>query len=239
MTFFSKFPVELYNFGDETDPSIIQNISAYVDVIDELKDNISIYEKYEIIEGERPDTLSQKLYGSTKYYWTFYLMNDRIRRNGFPLKSNDVVTWVKKKLPNTTLVTRDYFFTKMQIGDSITGVTSTTVAEIIDRDVNLGHIVVKGTKSFTNGETIQKTGDSTQSITLQSHSSEHLAARYFTNASGEQVDIDPTVGGGSNTEVTHLDYYQKLNDETKIIRVIRADSILEVYDNYKLSLLVD
>jgi len=233
MPFFNRFPVEFYNFGNEVEASVIQNISSYVDIIDELKNNVSIYEKYEILEGERPDILSQKLYGSTKYYWTFYLMNDKIRKNGFPIRSNDLVTWVKKIHPNTNLVTRDYFFTKMKIGDSITGVTSTTTAEVIDRDVNLGHIVVKGDKSFTDGETIQKTGDSTQSITLHSHSKEHLAARYFTNAASEQVDIDPTVGGGSNIEVTNLSYYQKLNDGNRVIRIIKPSSILQIYDNYK------
>tara|TARA_B100001093_G_scaffold239175_2_gene229107 strand:- start:3829 stop:4548 length:720 start_codon:yes stop_codon:yes gene_type:complete len=239
MSFFNGFPFTSYKFGNETDVAYIQDISAYVDIIDQVKENVSIYQKYDILDGERPDVLSEKLYGSTKYYWTFYLMNDSIRKNGFPLSSNELDVWVKKKYPNTTLVTRDYFFTKMQIGDNITGVNSSTNATIIDRDVNLGHIVVSGVKSFTNGETIQKTGDSTQSVVLNSHSLEYNAVKYFTDASGNQVDIDPTIGGGSNTEVTHIEHYHKQNNENKSIRVVRPEMILELHDIYKSSLLVE
>ena len=115
MSFFNGFPFTSYKVGNETDVAYIQDISAYVDIIDQVKENVSIYQKYDILDGERPDVLSEKLYGSTKYYWTFYLMNDSIRKNGFPLSSNELDVWVKKKYPNTTLVTRDYFFTKMQI----------------------------------------------------------------------------------------------------------------------------
>ena len=64
MAFFRNFPVVNYNFGDETFTTLFQNITAYINIIDNLQDDVSFYNTYFIDQGERPDTLSNKLYGS-------------------------------------------------------------------------------------------------------------------------------------------------------------------------------
>ena len=69
--FFKNYPQTLYNFGNETSATAFQNISGYVDVIDQVKNNINFYQYLTVQDGERPDTLSQQIYGSVKYYWMF------------------------------------------------------------------------------------------------------------------------------------------------------------------------
>ena len=81
--FFKNFDIIDYRFGDNEPPVLFNNITQYVDMVDQLKDNVSFYNKYTIVAGERPDTLAYELYGNTDYYWTFYLMNDHIRESGF------------------------------------------------------------------------------------------------------------------------------------------------------------
>ena len=80
--FFKNFDIIDYRFGDNEPPVLFNNITQYVDMVDQLKDNVSFYNKYTIVAGERPDTLAYELYGNTDYYWTFYLMNDHIRESG-------------------------------------------------------------------------------------------------------------------------------------------------------------
>ena len=70
--FFKNFDIIDYRFGDNEPPVLFNNISQYVDMVDQLKDNVSFYNKYTIVAGERPDTLAYELYGNTDYYWTFY-----------------------------------------------------------------------------------------------------------------------------------------------------------------------
>lgn len=72
MSYFSTFPRVPYYFGDEITPSSIQNLSAYTDVVDKLKDAAGSYIKYTILEGDRPDNVSQKLYNNDNFYWTFF-----------------------------------------------------------------------------------------------------------------------------------------------------------------------
>ena len=56
---------------------MFQNLTAYVDIVDRLKDNIAFYEYYYIIEGDRPDQVSMQLYGTTNAYWTFFIFNNK------------------------------------------------------------------------------------------------------------------------------------------------------------------
>ena len=80
--YFKNFGFAEYRFGNNTDIDLVQNITKYVDLIDQIRNNISFTEKYNILSGDRPDVVSHKLYGTMDYYWTFYLMNEHVRLSG-------------------------------------------------------------------------------------------------------------------------------------------------------------
>ena len=94
--FFKNFGLTNYRFGDYESPVLFNNLTQYVDIIDQIKDQTSFYNKYTIVSGERPDTLSQELYGTTDYYWTFYLMNDQLRESGWPILDHELDAYAKK-----------------------------------------------------------------------------------------------------------------------------------------------
>ena len=73
--YFRPFDIVRYNFGDNESPVFMSDLTQYVDLIDQIKDNTSFYNKYTIVSGERPDTLAYELYESTDHYWTFFLLN--------------------------------------------------------------------------------------------------------------------------------------------------------------------
>ena len=81
--YFSRFPTNLYKFGSNEQPVLFQNLTAYVDIVDRLKDNIAFYEYYYIIEGDRPDQVSMQLYGTTNAYWTFFIFNNNSHHSKF------------------------------------------------------------------------------------------------------------------------------------------------------------
>ena len=105
MSYFRNFPVVGYNFGNEIDTTLFQNITAYVDLIDQVSDNATQYEYYEIMDNERPDALSYKLYGTSDYYWTFYLSNTKLRKQGWPISEQDLYLKGKEYYPNTVIST--------------------------------------------------------------------------------------------------------------------------------------
>lgn len=98
-TFFKHFPQVEYNFFVETDKKIarkiqlnVADIFRNVDVDDFAIDNYVTYLLYDIQDGERPDVVSQKLYGTTDYHWTFFVVNNSLK-NGlqdWPLSSGQL-----------------------------------------------------------------------------------------------------------------------------------------------------
>ena len=105
MSYFTNVPTAPYSFGSQELPVNFQNITAYVEVVDRIKSNLAFYENYYILDGDRPDQLSSKLYGTTDYYFMFYMMNDHIRERGWPLSEQRLVEKVKIDYPNTVLTT--------------------------------------------------------------------------------------------------------------------------------------
>lgn len=104
-SFFSLFPKVPYQFGDGSSSVNFQNLSVYIDAFDQVREYKAFYQKYFIKENQRPDQLSLELYGSTDYYWTFFLMNEHLRTNGWPIPSAQVYSRAQKYYPNIVYTT--------------------------------------------------------------------------------------------------------------------------------------
>ena len=244
--FFEYFPRTLYKFGEETTDDVIQNIAIYADVVDQIKDTRSTYIDYTIIENERPDQVSFKLYRTPDYHWTFYLLNDKLREQGWPVTRDAVLAKAKKDYPNTTLTTRSnlgavkgYFKT----GDTISGRTSGATAKIIHRRLDFGQLVVQMTssESFTAGELVEMTG-TTDLITLTSVQLEYNSAHHYEDVDKFVTDLgfDSADAGGvllapgaQLTEVTFLDRLHNQNDNLKQIRVLKPEVVKQVIDAFR------
>ena len=75
--YFKEFPQYLYDFkyGDELKTSIVKDITRNVRFRKEILENISLYEEYDIQDGDTPEIISEKFYGSPDYHWIIMLLN--------------------------------------------------------------------------------------------------------------------------------------------------------------------
>ena len=238
--FFKNYPRTLYRFGDEASRTAIQNLSVYVDIIDQIKDNINFYENIEIQDGERPDTISQDLYGSVKYYWTLYLLNDNLRERGWPLTVQQIRLKAIEDYPNILLTTRDgdTLIEHFQVGDIITGQSSGATGIVIKRNLDLGQIFVKLTNSqdFSSTEIIRDNTDPEfpQTVQLVAATNEYDAVHHYEDGDGVWIDVDPySTPSALLTAVTYLDRYQLANDELRRIKVIKRSAIDRIYKAYQ------
>lgn len=163
MSFFRNFPLVGYRFGNEITPSVFQNITAYIDIISEISDDASFYELYDIIDGERPDTLSYKLYGTTNLYWTFYVANEKIRIQGWPLTTSELYQLAPVYYPNLVLMTDEPLSAEFYAGETCAAPEArvddpltaedeseglyfdspTFKATIIEKNLDTGQLIVK------------------------------------------------------------------------------------------------
>lgn len=229
--YFSNFTKTPYKFGNETYNTQFQNILTYVDIIDDIKDNLDFYEIY-TIQNERPDQLSYKLYDTAEYYWTFFLMNDHIRRQGWPMVGQQIEARAKDVFSGTTITTKDPLQNVFSLGETVTGVTSTVTGTILRRKADLGQIIVNGTNTFITGELLED--ENGNRILIDSVSEEYNSAKMYVDGDGLYADFDPAVGPGALiTEITYMDFYKEENDKLKEIRVIKPTAINSVVSAFK------
>lgn len=241
MTYFASYPNVTYKFGNESTLNLFQDISAYVQIIDEIKDNLDFYTLYTILEGERPDQLSQKIYGTADYYWTFFLMNDNIREQGWPLNSFDLDDRVKKDLPHVTLTTLNNIATTFNVGQTIIGNTSGATGTIVSRRLDFGQLIVDTSGTFLAGEVISSVvGTTTQTTTIKSGNIlQYNSIHHWEDGDGVWVDVDPFIGTSAiYTPVTYYDKYITDNDAIREIRVIKPKAINSVYRSFNEALTV-
>jgi hypothetical protein len=240
VNYFKYFPVTAYGFGNETLPDIFRDLSIYASVVDQVKDNVSFYNDYYIQEFERPDQVSYKLYNTTNYHWTFWLMNDHLRERGWPLTNRDLNEKIIKDYHHDVLVTKSYILDKFKIGQTITGQTSGATATINHRHLDLGQLVLSDTVgSFVSGENVISTNSNnqTETITAFEFDKEYNSAHHYVDGDKNYVDTISSTGtfspGALHTKVTYLDRYFNFNDELKQIKVIKPENIIDIVSAYR------
>lgn len=232
MSYFNNFSNILYKFGSEPTENVFQDISQYVQIVDEIKDNLNFYLPYEILEGERPDQLSQKLYGTPSMYWTFFLMNDNIRQSGWPLTAPQIQDLVAKQFPKKVITTIASLNGIFKPGQTITGSSSGATATIVSRRLDFGQLVINTTGTFLAGELITSTvGTTIQSVVLSKGSTvQYDTIHHWQDENGEYVDIDPSVGTSAiYTPITFYEKYVADNDNLRTIKIIKPAAINSVY----------
>jgi len=93
--YFKKFPKMLYDFeynydavqdSDVRTAKRVTDITANVRFRRDLLSNITLYDEYDIKEGETPEIIAEKFYKNANYHWIVMLANDRFDyRSDFPL----------------------------------------------------------------------------------------------------------------------------------------------------------
>lgn len=157
MSYFTNYPTVNYRFGNESTAVAVQDIGAYIDLIDRVKDDISFYQEYNLRDGDRPDQVSNDLYGSPDYHWTFYLLNDDIKERGWPLTRSRISDKAKEEYPNIVFTTRANIAEQFLVGSNIEGQASGVTGKILRRRPDMGQIIVEKTpvdRVFTGTPTI-------------------------------------------------------------------------------------
>jgi hypothetical protein len=237
--YFESFPLLSYNFGDNENPSLFQNLTSYVDIVDGVKDDIAFYEKMTIEEYERPDTLSFKLYGTTDYYWTFFLLNDDLKRSGWPLSNRDLLIKAKTDYPNQVITTEDTINNIFLPNDNVIGLVSGSTGTVVKRYLDLGQIVISNNGNFKVDERIRSAADDFTYITSLRVTDQHLSVHHYEDANGNWIDIDPNdqIISSGTIPITYYDRMVQTNNNLKNIKILKREVAPQIAANFKRSLL--
>ena len=150
MGYFRELPNLLYpSFLPEKTSSLdfiqVKNIFRRVKLRDDLINSFTSFNKYEIPEGARPDTVAEDLYGNAQFDWVVLTTAGILNvRNEWPLSNRDLYVYANKKY-----------------GESLNSLRFHETTEVKDSD---GRMILPKGKVVDSNFTIPKPGEPTATL---------------------------------------------------------------------------
>jgi len=181
MSFFKQFPKVEYDFNRTGVKQNMVDLFRSIRPLPTFLDNYSGYKFYEIKNGERPDIVSQRLYGTTMFYWTFFVINDHLHDGyrAWPMSQEDLFDYIAKEYEGYVIETnpeiirdsdglitdhRDSLSGRFTLGETITGATSGASGTLKLKNADLSQLVIQ---NVTGGAFIGKsTGNATTELVI-------------------------------------------------------------------------
>jgi len=99
--YFSYFPKGTYDLKGDGNEKLVTNLMARVKVRAKIMDVASLYDLYDVPEGESPEITSLKHFGSSYYHWVILLTNNITDRfYGWPLTTYEFENYMNEKYTN-------------------------------------------------------------------------------------------------------------------------------------------
>ena len=99
--YFSNFPLIPYDSVGNGEFKLVTNLLRRVAIRSKVRTNAMIFDTYDVKEGETPEMLADKLYGSSEYHWIIlYVNNVTDRYHQWPKNQNQFLAYINDKYSN-------------------------------------------------------------------------------------------------------------------------------------------
>jgi hypothetical protein len=207
--YFSKFPKVYYSFnGNSVD--LLTNVTVRFTLEQTLKENSVAYYNYVIKEGDTPEIIASKIYGSPERHWLILLMNDILDvEEQWPLQYNTLNRFIEKK------------YSQPKYADT----ANTSISGIVWAQQNThSYYKVKTTTNndeFTNRQIFEIDEES------------------YSNTNAQNFVIPETIvktlndGNTITTKITketknYYDYEIELNESKRLIKILKNEFVISL-----------
>jgi len=99
--YFSYFPKGTYDIRNDGNEKVVTDLMVRVKVRSKVLDESTLYDLYDIPEGETPEITALKHFGNSQYHWVILLTNDITDRYyGWPLTTYEFENYMTEKYTN-------------------------------------------------------------------------------------------------------------------------------------------
>lgn len=262
MSFFKQFPKLKYDFDRNGVLQNVVNIYKSVRPLKSFEDNINTYTFYDVKNGERPDIISQRLYGTPRFYWTFFIINDYLHDGlaAWPMSQEKLQEYMTKEYDGIVITTnpiierdtdqsitdhRNSLAGRFTLGETITGVTSEATGILHKKDLDLNQIVLKNVTGTFIGDGLNtseliKGGTSNDNVgTYQVFKYIDAPHYYYETGDVEKrvqtnaVFVEGGIQSGQLSFVTNRAYLEEVNELRSKIKVVDPRYIRQFADEFE------
>ena len=116
-----RYPSFLSDKMSSLDYVEVKNIFRRAKLRDDLQNNFTVFDKYEIPMGARPDTVAEDLYGNAHFDWVVLTTAGIINvRNEWPVEDRDLYNYAFKKYGDALNSPRFFETTEVKNSDGVT-----------------------------------------------------------------------------------------------------------------------
>ena len=110
-----RYPSFLKDKTSSLDYVEVKNIFRRAKIRDDLQNNFTVFDKFQIPEGARPDIVAEELYGSSQFDWVVLTTAGIINvRSEWPLSNRDLYNYAYNKYGESLNSVRFYETTKVK-----------------------------------------------------------------------------------------------------------------------------
>ena len=101
MQYFETFPKLFYDIDGSGDYKVVTDILKRFKARKSITDQVVFFDRYEVKDGERPEMVSHRFYGSVDYHWVILSINNISDSfYGWPLSNQDFEKYITEKYTN-------------------------------------------------------------------------------------------------------------------------------------------
>ena len=239
--YFKEFPQFLYDFkyGDrDTRTSIVTDVTRNVRFRKELLENVSLYDEYDIVDGETPEIIAEKIYGNPEYHWIIMIANGRYDYvTDFPKTDSDCEEACKIVFNPVLTGTWTYSGNVITVTSPLHGITVSPTTTVTISGATAATNAPNGTYIVTNvpdNNTFRfsvnnaPTGSASGTLTIKTLGKENYV-HHHVNQSGFRVNSDYP----GAVPVTNLVFAKEENEKKRRIKIISPDLLSLILKQYK------
>lgn len=212
--YFSYFPITNYKLTDDAlGLDVLTNLMTRFKLEESFKENTSIYYKYDIRDGDTPETVAYYAYGSAERHWIVLLYNDIIDpQYDWPLEFKALTNYVNEKYS----------------ANNYADTANTGVSGLVWAKTNNHSYYITETTKFL---------DIVSSETFQIDSASY--ANTTTSLTPTQITLkDGNVIFKSNTKnsINYYQYEEQENEKKRSIKLLKNDFVFALEEELRKSL---
>lgn len=99
--YFDRLPTTYYTLDDKQTVQVVRNILLRIQISDDIKNNLSLFDEYDVLDGETPEIVADRFYGNPQYHWLVLHYNDILDpRFDWPLSTRNLIKYCQSKYTN-------------------------------------------------------------------------------------------------------------------------------------------
>ena len=208
--YFNYFPKTSYYLSDDTTSlDTVTNIMSRFSIDATSKEQLTMYYKYDISDGETPEIIADKLYGSPEKHWIILSVNN-IKNPQFdwPLRYNDLTKYIDIKYRGATYANTANTGTGLSWSKSHTHSYYITEKRVMPSGSDLTETIIIDAATFANTNTT-----STVVYTLYDSSN---------------VTITTT-----KSSISYYEYEIEANEDKRTIDILRPEFVKTIEQEFR------